>query len=210
MEETATLTISSPSSGIALGVTTTQNITITDNDVAPPPTVQLSVNANTGTEAAATAITVTATASSAVTGDQTVNLAVTGTSITGADYSLTNTQITILSGATTGSVTFTILDDAADEGTETATLTISNPSLGITLGTTIAQNISITDNDAPPVTIIEAGDISVIGYNLSGTPNDNFTILFHKDLNSGTVFYINDNEISPMTDMINRGKYNRP
>jgi uncharacterized protein YjiK/2',3'-cyclic-nucleotide 2'-phosphodiesterase (5'-nucleotidase family) len=194
-EETATLTISSPSSGIALGVTTTQNITIADNDVAPPPTVQLSVNANTGTEAGATAITVTATASSAVTGDQTVNLAVTGTSITGADYSLTNTQITILSGATTGSVTFTILDDAADEGTETATLTISNPSLGITLGTTIAQNISITDNDAPPVTTLTAGDISVIGYNTSGAP-DNFAILVHKDLSAGTIFYINDNEVA--------------
>ena len=195
VEETATLTISSPSLGIALGVTTTQNITIADNDVAPPPTVQLSVSANTGTEAAATVLTVTATASYTVTGDQTVNLAVTGTGITGADYSLSNTQITILSGASTGSVTFTILDDAADEGTETATLTISNPSLGITLGTTIAQNISITDNDAPPVTIIEAGDISVIGYNTSGTP-DNFAILFHKDLSAGTIFYINDNEVA--------------
>ena len=196
VEETATLTISSPSLGIALGVTTTQNITITDNDVAPPPTVQLSVSANTGTEVGATVLTVTATASSAVTEDQTLNLAVTGTGITGTDYSLSNTQITIQSGSTTGMVTFTIVDDAADEGTETATLIISNPSVGITLGATIAQNITITDNDAPPVTIIEAGDISVIGYNLSGTPNDNFAILFHKDLSAGTVFYINDNEIA--------------
>ncbi|TRX29196.1 T9SS type A sorting domain-containing protein [Flavobacterium franklandianum] len=195
-EETATLTISNPSSGIALGVTTIQNISITDNDVAPPPTVQLSASANTGTEAGATIITVTATASAAVSGDQTLNLAVTGTGITGADYSLSNTQITILSGSTTGMVTFTIVDDAADEGTETATLTISNPSEGFTLGATIAQNITITDNDAPPVTTLAAGDISVIGYNLSGTPNDNFAILVHKDLSARTIFYINDNEIA--------------
>ncbi len=117
---------------------------------AVTPTVSLSVSANAGSEAGTTVITVTATTSSAVAGDQTVNLAVTGTGITGTDYALSNTSITILSGATTGTVTFTVSDDADVEGTETATLTISGPSSGITLGTTTTQNITITDNDAPP------------------------------------------------------------
>ena len=115
--------------------------------LAAIPTVELSVSANAGTEAASTVITVTATASAAVAGDQTVDLAVTGTGITGGDYTLSNAVITILDGQTTGSVTFTIFDDMVYEGTETATLTISNPTSGITLGTTLVQNVAITDND---------------------------------------------------------------
>jgi len=52
---------------------------------------------------------------------------------------------------TEGRVTFTIVDDTDAEDTETATLTISNPSAGITLGTTTAQDIVITDNDSAPI-----------------------------------------------------------
>ena len=151
--ETATLTISNPSSGITLGTPTSQNIAITDNDVAPNPTVSLSVSANAGSEAGATAITVTATADAAVTGDQTVSLGVAGTDITAGDYSLSNTTITIPSGLTTGSVTFTVTDDALVESLETAVLTISSPSAGITLGTPTSQNIAITDNDFPTVNL---------------------------------------------------------
>ncbi|MBD0387430.1 MAG: hypothetical protein ICV54_13130, partial [Nostoc sp. C3-bin3] len=143
--ETATLIISNPSSGITLG-TTSQNITIADNDIAAFPTVNLSLSTTAGSEANTTAITVTATASSAVAGNQTVNLGVTGTGITTSDYNLSNNIITIPSGQTAGSVTFSVVDDAVVEGAETATLTISNPSSGITLGTT-SQNITIADND---------------------------------------------------------------
>jgi VCBS repeat-containing protein len=145
--QTAILTIINPSSGLTLGSTTTQNIVITDNDIAPNPTVNLSVSANTGTEVGTTVITVTATASSAVSGDQTVNLNITGTGITTGDYTLNNNIITIPSGAIAGTVTFTVVDDALVEGTETAILTISNPSSGLTLDSTTSQNIVITDND---------------------------------------------------------------
>ncbi len=146
--ETATLTINNPSLGVALGSTVSQDVTITDNDFPP---VNLSVTSNAGSEAAATAITVTATASQAVMGDQTIDLGVSGTGITAGDFTLTGTTITILNGQTSGSVTFTVQDDALIEGPETATLTISNPSAGIVLGTTTTQDIAITDNDFPPV-----------------------------------------------------------
>jgi len=112
------------------------------------PTVNLSVSATTASEAGQTVITVTATASSAVTGDQTVNVGATGTGITVGDYTFSAGTITIPNGATTGSVTFTVVDDAIAEGTETALLTISNPSAGVTLGGTTSQSIAIADNDA--------------------------------------------------------------
>ncbi len=114
--------------------------------------VNLSVDVNSGTEAAGTVVTVTATADAAVFGDQTVDLGVTGTGITAGDFTLSNTAITILDGQTTGSVTFTILDDGALELTEIATLTISNPSARIELGSTVSQNITIANNT--PATLV--------------------------------------------------------
>jgi hypothetical protein len=65
------------------------------------PSVNLSVSSNAASEAAATVITVTATASQIVTGDQTINLDVSGTNITAGDYTLNNSVITILDGQTT-------------------------------------------------------------------------------------------------------------
>ncbi len=149
-DETAVLTISNPSAGITLSSPTTQNILITDNDVALP-TVNLSVSSNTGTEENATSITVTATTSSPVNSNQTVALAISGTGITTTDYTLSGSTISILNGQTTGTVTFKIRNDAETEGTETAVLTISSPSAGITLGTPTTQNIAITDNSCQPL-----------------------------------------------------------
>jgi hypothetical protein len=146
--ETATLTLTNPSSGLILGSTISQAITLTDNDF---PVVNLSISSNAGTEAGTTVITITATTTDAVIGNQTVDLAITGTGITSGDYNLSNSTITILNGQTTGTVTFTIVDDALVEGTETATLTLTNPSSGLILGSTISQAITLTDNDfAPP------------------------------------------------------------
>ncbi|MFN8319125.1 MAG: hypothetical protein U0V54_06830 [Saprospiraceae bacterium] len=114
-------------------------------------TVNLSVSSNAGSEAtASTPITVTATASANVTGNQTVNLTVSGPFITAGDYNLSNTVITIPSGSNTGSVTFNVVDDVLYEGIEKATLIISGPSSGIVLGGSVSQIITITSNDAKP------------------------------------------------------------
>jgi ELWxxDGT repeat protein len=125
-----------------LGGATSAAVTIQDGTSR----VNLSVSSNTGTEVGATQVTVTATASRAVSGDQSVQLAVTGTGITAGDYALSSPTITILNGQTTGSVTFTVVNDGIIEGTETATLTISTPTAGIALGNTTSQNIAISDN----------------------------------------------------------------
>ena len=136
------------------------------------PTVNLSVSSTTGSEAAASVITVTATASSAVVGNQTVNLAVTGAGITGGDYTLNNTTITILNGQTTGSVIFTVVDDTDTEGTETAILTISSPSSCAALGTTTSQNIVITDNDLQEINVQGNGNTIASGTASTSTVDD--------------------------------------
>jgi hypothetical protein len=115
---------------------------------SPLPTVTLSVSAASGAEAEQTAITVTATASAAVTGDQTVQITVTGAGISAGDYSLSSATILIPNGQSSASVTFTVQDDAFAEGAETATLTLTNPSSAIELGSPAAQDIAIGDNDS--------------------------------------------------------------
>ncbi len=185
--ETAILTISNPSAGITLGSPATQNISIADNDFVTP-TVNLSVSTNTASEAAATTVTVTATASAPVLGNQTVALAVSGAGITAADYRLSGTTITILNGQTMGSVTFTVRNDAETEGTETAMLTISTPSAGIVLGSTVMQNIAIADNNCQPLiristaTSVNGAEISAFDpassriYTVAGTVMEYYTV----------------------------------
>lgn len=155
---------------------------------AATPTVNLSVSATTGTEAGQTVITLTATASAAVSGDQTINVAVSGTGITATDYALSNTTITIPSGSTTGSVTFTIADDADLEGAETATVTLSNPSAGISVGATSNQNIAITDNDAPVLPSLTINDVSQNEGN-NGVTNYVFTVALSAPAGAGGVSF---------------------
>lgn len=118
--------------------------------------VNLSVDSATAGESGGTTmVTVTATVGGAgVIGAQTVDLSVTGSGITSGDFMLSDTQITIPDGMTSGSVTFSVQDDLRLEGTETATLTISNPSAGIQLGATSSQTVTITDNESGQITLL--------------------------------------------------------
>ena len=77
----------------------------------------------------------TATASGAVSSDETVTLTVTGVGAT--DYSLGS--ITILSGQTTGTATFTAVDDSDDEITEEAVIAISALSAGLDSGSVVER-----------------------------------------------------------------------
>lgn len=93
-------------------------------------------------------------------GSQTVEVGVSGSNITADDYILSNSLITISNGQSSGSVSFTVADDALFEGSETATLTLSNPSTGISLGSSISQTISITDNEILITEINPSGNSS--------------------------------------------------
>ena len=159
--------------------TTENGITVSNT----PRAVNLSLDETAGTEAGGTVITATATAEAAVSGDQTVNIASSGTNITSTDGSFSVSTITISSGATTGTSTFTILNDTLVEGTETATLTISNPSSGIALGSTLTGTVAITDNDTATVnlsvngtTIAEAAGTRTITATLDKSTFENVVV----------------------------------
>ena len=132
-----------------------RGVALTPNGVPPTtPTVALSVSTNAASEAAGTIVTITATASSAVATQQTVAVAISGSGITAADYTLSNATITIATGQTTGTATFTVLDDNTAEGPETAIIALTSPSAGITLGSPSTANVAIADSSPAPITRI--------------------------------------------------------
>lgn len=132
---------------------------VTTTGTPVPPSVNLTINSTTGTEAATSQVILTITAASAVIGDQSVSVGISGTGITNGDFTGVTfpTTITILSGQTTGSITFNVADDNASEGDETATFTISSPTSGITIGTA-TRTLTITDN---PLTYINLTALNV-------------------------------------------------
>jgi Ca2+-binding RTX toxin-like protein len=164
--------------GVDFSDKATFNITI------PAPKVNLTASTTTASEAGTTAITFTATAEGNVVGAQTVNLALTGTA-SAADFTAAiPAQITIPDGSKTGQVTVIVNDDNFVEGNETATLTISNPSSGIGLGTTTNQSVTIADNDTAGITITpttgltttEAGGKATFTVQLKSQPTADVTV----------------------------------
>jgi hypothetical protein len=114
------------------------------------PVANLSVTPSTGSEDDETLLTITVTTTEPVSGNQTLDLAVSGSGITASDFTTTvPATVTILDGATSASITLNVADDADIESLETATFTISNPSAGVALGTTVSATLEIADNDAP-------------------------------------------------------------
>ena len=158
--------------------------TITNDDNGVP--VNLSIDTGTASETGGTVVTLTVTADSAVTGDQTVDISVSGTGITTEDYALSTMSITILDGQTTGTATFTVADDDLVELSETAIVSLTSPSLGVVLGTTVSHNIAITDNDAATLSINNVSQAE----GDSGTTEFTFTVTLNKAVDTSfTVDY---------------------
>ncbi|MFC5269423.1 lamin tail domain-containing protein [Adhaeribacter terreus] len=80
-----------------------------------------------------------------------VALATTGTATAGTDFTFTGSTLNWAAGDNTPkTVTVTIIDDAILEQNETVVLTLSNPSTGITLGTS-TFTLTIQENEVAPV-----------------------------------------------------------
>lgn len=115
------------------------------------PTVTLSLSSDLVAEAAGTT-TVTATLSEASALDVTVDLSFDGTATNVSDYTRSGTQIVIMAGDLTGTVTLTAEQDEDDEVTETIEVEISDVTNGTELETQLVS-VSITDDDDMPPTV---------------------------------------------------------
>ena len=63
-------------------------------------------------------------------------------------------NVTFASGDTSKTITFTAVDDSADDDDETVALDFGTPPSGVTAGTTSTTTVNITDDDVPAVTVM--------------------------------------------------------
>jgi hypothetical protein len=120
-------------------------LTITDDDA--PPSIQFEQAASTAGEAAGThAVTVTLSAPSGKPVQFQVSRA---GSASEADATLPVTAFSIPPGGTTATVNVTIINDAIDEDSETAVLTLTGL-VNAGAGPQASHTVTITDDDDPP------------------------------------------------------------
>ncbi|RFP57185.1 MAG: hypothetical protein BJG00_013095 [Limnothrix sp. CACIAM 69d] len=192
-DETATLTLSSPSSRLVLGTTTSQNITITDNDTAGltvTPTTGLTTTEGGGTT------DFTVKLQSQPTNDVTVSLTSTNTSEgTVSPTSLTFTPINWNSDQT---VTIKGVDDLVKDGDQAYQIKLDPSSVDAKYNglSDVAVNVSNTDNDTADIVrtpasgliTTEAGGTATFTLVLTSPPTSKVTVnLTSSDTTEGTV-----------------------
>jgi len=160
-DETFTITLSSPSTGVNLGVNTSHTYTITDDDAAP--TVAFGSATSNSTDESATSRTIAVNLSAA--SGQAVSVVVTdlgtGSATSGTDYTAIGSPVTVnfAAGETTKNVVIPVLADTTDENDETINLQLSSPS-NATLGGQTTHAFSIIDDDAAPSLSISSPSVN--------------------------------------------------
>nr|WP_246345527.1 Calx-beta domain-containing protein [endosymbiont of Lamellibrachia barhami] len=73
-----------------------------------------------------------------------------GTATSGSDYQAINSTLTFAENEYSKVITINLLNDSVYEGSESFSITLSNPGGGATLGTTTTASIDIADDEPPP------------------------------------------------------------
>jgi len=146
--------------GVTNGVESgTQQVTATINDDDLAPSVQWTLADTTVAEnvgSVSLIVTLSGPSSQLIT----VPFSLSGTATSGSDYTLAVSPIAIPAGATSASITLTVIDDVTSEGTETVVVTLDTPILA-TLGSITSRTTQITDNDAPPTIQLTASSFTL-------------------------------------------------
>ncbi|MCE2895087.1 MAG: hypothetical protein LW721_11645, partial [Flammeovirgaceae bacterium] len=144
-DETFVITLTNPTNANLATGANQLTFTIQDND--PAPTVAFSSSTSAGSEAVGLASSVIQLSS--VSGqDVVVNYSIADITATGGgvDYFVPSSPITIPAGSTNFNLISIISEDILIEGSETYSITLTGAT-GATLGATLSQTISISDND---------------------------------------------------------------
>ena len=137
------------------GMTKTETVTIQDND---PPTLTFQTNPITGFESTGTAeIPVRVNMSAASYQDVTFNYSMNdGSARKGLDYlEEVKREVTLFTGETRGTFSIPVIDDLLNEGNETFTIILSNPTNAEFADEeeTISKDATIVDNEPPRLSV---------------------------------------------------------
>ena len=129
-------------------------ITVLDNDSAP--LLSASITDITEGESATISFNLSSISEKVVTFDV---ASVSGSAISGTDFSLLSESITINPGSSSASVTLVTIDDAIDEVNETIGIQLSNL-VNLLDETQTSYTLSVIDNDDAPVLVFSGRDIN--------------------------------------------------
>lgn len=147
--ETINLTLSTPTGDAALGSPNTAVLTINDNDAGS--FLHLGNTTYTGSEECAEVV-VSVNRTGDTSGTSTVNYSTSsGTASDRADFSAALGTLRFNPGDTQKSFVVLLNEDSLTEGTETASITLSNPTNG-SLGSPSIATLSIVDDSSEPAT----------------------------------------------------------
>ncbi len=144
-DETIVITLTNPGNAVLSGTEPiVHTLTLVDNDNAE---IQFSTSSYVGTEAIPN-VPVSVVLSNPITTDVSVDYTLSGTATGGgSDYILSDGTLTVPAEQLSGTITIAVIEDIDMETNETIVLTLSNPSAGLTLGTTTVFTYTLVDND---------------------------------------------------------------
>ncbi len=130
-----------------LGAPLPRSSASTPTPCPPGNAVELALSTSFASEADRTILSVTATTQAPVVGPQSISLAVSGPGITPDDYSLTPAIVVIPDGSSSGDASFALADDAFAEGTERASLLLTDFPPALRAGAFIKRPLVLADDD---------------------------------------------------------------
>ena len=157
---TITLASVSGASASASSTASTSTVTIVDDDFGNCYLTSSAVSVAEANASAALVAVISATESATVN----VILSIGGEATSGSDYSFGSQTISITTGNTSASISFTTIQDALDENTETVTIDISSITGAgqYTASSTSGWIYTIADDDATPQLTISASTTSIV------------------------------------------------
>ena len=156
----STVTVSlATGSGYTLGTATSASVSVTDNDTA---VWTVSAQPTEIAEGGSSTITLAVANGKTFAANQTVSLAVSGT-VSGSDYSLSATELTLPAGASSVTATVTARDDASVESDETVIVTAIHDGqpIGSATVTIEANDVAVWTVSAQSTEIAEGGSSTI-------------------------------------------------
>lgn len=147
---TLSLSLSRPTGGATLGTQRTISLKIADDEIAAAGVIQFDA-ANFEQNEGWGVLQATVSRTGGDLGNVTVVVsAVSGTAMSGIDFTPITATITFAEGERFKSIVLSVMDDTEAEPPETINLSLSSPTRGATLGTQSSTTITIIDNDPLP------------------------------------------------------------
>jgi hypothetical protein len=152
--ESFNVVLSNVTGDASLGNPLTTMVTIVENDAVPPAGILQLSGGSYSVNEGDSHVTITVMRTDGSYGDVSVDYEMNdGTAVNSNDYSSTNGTLYFSDGEMSQTIVIDIVDDSADENSESFTVSLTNP-VSATLGSIQSATVTIEDNDEAVVVVV--------------------------------------------------------